>query len=104
MKRKMWKILSVAVALGLIFGCASGLQELRGKEKLEARDWLHAGDLAYQVKSYDEAQYFYELVISKYPNTYYEKKAKENLGYVKFQKGLIGKTIEAGKDLTDPVF
>ncbi len=36
-----------AVALTLLLGCASLNTGLSGKEKLEATDWLHTGDLAY---------------------------------------------------------
>lgn len=91
-----------AAALTLILGCASLNTGLSGKEKLEAKDWLHAGDVAYQIKDYDNAQYFYERVVKKYPDTYYGKKAKENLGYVSYQKGPIGQTVQKAIEIVDP--
>jgi outer membrane protein assembly factor BamD (BamD/ComL family) len=92
-----------AVALTLILGCAGLDTGLRGKEKLEANDWLHAGEVAYQIKDYDNAQYFYELIVKKYPDTYYGKKARENLGYVSYQKGLVGRTVQKIIEIADPV-
>lgn len=92
-----------AAALTLILGCASLNTGLSGKEKLEAKDWLHAGDVAYQIKDYDNAQYFYERIVKKYPGTYYGKKAQENLGYVGYQKGLIGRTVQKMIEVVDPV-
>ncbi len=104
MKGNVWKIFPSVMLLILIFGCAANLKELRGSEKLEAKDWLHSGDLAYKLKDYDIAQYFYDIVIKKYPDTSYGKKAQENLGYVKYQRSLAGKAVQEFKDFTDPVF
>lgn len=103
MRGKISRILLSAMVLTLILGCASLNTGLSGKGKLEAKDWLHAGDLAYQIKDYDNAQYFYELIVKKYPDTYYGKKAQENLGYVSYQKGLIGRTVQKTIDIADPV-
>lgn len=103
MKNKISKIVFSAVALTLILGCASLNTGLSGKEKLEATDWLHAGDLAYKIKNYDQAQYFYERIIKTYPDTYYAKKAKENLGYIRYQKGPIGQTVQKTIEIADPV-
>lgn len=103
MKSKIGIMLLSAIALTLVLGCANLNTGLKGKESLEAKDWLHAGDLAYQVKDYYAAQYFYDLVVQKYPDTYYGKKAKENLGYVSYQKGLLGRTVQKVVDITDPV-
>lgn len=97
------RVVFSAVALTLMLGCASLNTGLSGKEKLEARDWLHAGEVAYKLKNYDAAQYFYELIVKKYPDTYYGKKAKENLGYVSYQKGLIGRTVQKTIEVLDPV-
>ena len=103
MRGKISRMVFSAVALTLILGCASLNTGLSGKEKLEARDWLHAGEVAYKLKNYDEAQYCYELIVKKYPGTYYGKKAKENLGYVSYQKGLIGRTVQKTIEIVDPV-
>lgn len=97
------KIVSAVVMLALLVGCAP-TKSLTRSDDLEAKDWLHAGDLAYKVKDYDNAQYFYELVINKYPDTYYAREAKENLGYVKYQKSLPGRAIEKGKEFVEPIF
>lgn len=104
MSRGMIKIFASVVMLVFVFGCASSSGQLKGSEKLEAKDWLHNGDLAYQIKDYDGAQYFYELVINKYPDTYYGKKAKENMGYVSYQKSLVGRAIRGGAEALEPVF
>lgn len=103
MRGKISKILLSAVILTLILGCANLKTGLKGHEQLEAKDWLHAGNLAYELKDYDNAQYFYEQIIKKYPDTYYGKKAKENLCYVSYQKGLLGRTVQKVVDITDPV-
>lgn len=103
MRGKISRILLSAMVLTLILGCASLNTGLSGKEKLEAKDWLHAGDLAYKIKDYDNAQYFYERIVKKYPDTYYSKKAQENLGYVSYQKGLIGRTVQKSIEIVDPV-
>ncbi|MFH0771152.1 MAG: hypothetical protein V1933_00850 [Candidatus Omnitrophota bacterium] len=104
MKSKIWKIVPAAALLVLILGCATDITELRGAAKLEAKDLLYAGDLAYKIKDYDNAQYFYELAVNKYPKTYYSNKAQENLNYVKYQRSLAGKAVQGFKDFTDPVF
>jgi outer membrane protein assembly factor BamD (BamD/ComL family) len=103
MKGKISGMLLSAMVLTLILGCASLNTGLSGKEKLEAKDWLHAGDVAYQIKDYDNAQYFYEKIVKGYPDTYYAKKAQENLGYVSYQKGLIGRTVQKTIEIADPV-
>ncbi len=103
MRGKISRMLLSAVALAFILGCASLNTGLSGKEKLEAKDWLHAGNLAYKIKDYDNAQYFYERIVKKYPETYYAKKAQENLGYVSYQKGLIGRTVQKTIEIADPI-
>lgn len=102
MYKKVWKILLPFFFLTFILGCTT--VQLKGKEKLEAKDWLHAGDLASRLGDNDNAQYFYELVIKKYPNTYYARKALEGLRWVKLRRSSVGKTIQKGKDLVEPVF
>lgn len=104
MRGKIGKLVLSALVLTLLFGCAANLRELKGKEKLEAKDWVNAGNLAYNNKDYDTAQYFYELAINKYPDTYYGKKAKENLGYVNYRKTTFSKAVQKGKDFLDPIF
>jgi len=103
MRSKISRTVFSAVALTLILGCASLNTGLSGKEKLEARDWLHSGEVAYKLKNYDEAQYFYELIVRKYPETYYGKKAKENLGYISYQNSLIGRMVQKTIEIADPV-
>jgi len=100
----MVKIFASVVMLAFVFGCASPSGQLKGNEKLEAKEWLHAGDLAYQTRDYDGAQYFYELVINKYPDSYYGKKAAENMGYVNYHKSLAGRAITKGTEALEPVF
>ena len=102
MRRKIRKIVLSAVILTFIFGCAA-VKELNGNEKLEAKDWLYNGDLSYHLKDYDNARYFYELLIRKYPDSYYGKKAKENMGYVNYQKSLVGKAVRKGTEALEPV-
>ncbi len=102
MYKAVCKILLVFFCVSSILGCAT--VQLKGKEKLEAKDWLHAGDLAKQMGDNDNAQYFYELIIKKYPNTYYARKAQEGLTRVKFRRSSVGKAIQKGRDLADPVF
>ena len=104
MGRGMLMMFGCVLALVFVLGCASPSGQLKGNEKLEAKEWLHAGDLSYQVKDWDNAQYYYELAINKYPDSYYGKKAKENLGYVNYQKSLIGKAIRKGTEALEPVF
>jgi len=104
MGRGMMMVFAIAMALVFVVGCASPGPYLKGKEKLEAREWLHAGDLAYKLKDWDTAQYNYDLVIKKYPDSYYGKKAKENLGYVNYQRSLIGKAVGRGEEALEPVF
>lgn len=104
MGRKLVMVLASVIMLSCVFGCAGPSKELVGKEKLEAKDWLHAGDLAFKNSDYDGAQYFYELVVKKYPDTYYGRKAKENLGYVKYHQGTPGHIIDKGKEALSPIF
>ena len=100
----MMMVFAFAIALVFVLGCASPEPYLKGKEKLEASDWLHAGDLAYKIKDLDTAQYYYDLAAKKYPDSYYGKKAKENLGYVNYQRSLIGKAVNKGTEALEPVF
>ncbi|KPK42292.1 MAG: hypothetical protein AMJ78_03025 [Omnitrophica WOR_2 bacterium SM23_29] len=102
MYRKISKILLFFFLLTFILGCTT--VQLKGKEKLEAKDWLRSGDLALKTGDNDTAQYFYELVIKKYPNTYYSRKAKEGLTWVKLRQSRVGKTIQKGRDFAEPVF
>lgn len=102
MDKAICKILLAFFCVSSILGCTT--VQLKGNEKLEAKDWLHAGDLAKQMGDNDNAQYFYELVIKKYPNTYYARKAQEGLIWVKLRRSSVGKTIQKGKDLAEPVF
>ena len=104
MGRGMMMVFAFAIALVFVLGCASPEPYLKGKEKLEASDWLHAGDLAYKIKDLDTAQYYYDLAAKKYPDSYYGKKAKENLGYVNYQRSLIGKAVNKGAEALEPVF
>ncbi len=104
MKGKIGKVVLSTLVLALLFGCAANLRELRGKEKLEAKDWVNAGNLAFNNRDYDTAQYFYELTIKKYPDTHYGKKARENLGYVNYRKSTFGKVVQQGVDSLDPIF
>lgn len=104
MGRKLVMALAAMVILSCVLGCAGLSGGLAGKEKLEAKDWLHAGDVAFKTGDYDGAQYFYELLVKKYPDTYYGKKAKENLGYVKYHQGTPGHLIDKGKEALEPVF
>lgn len=102
MYKVICRILLAFFFLSFVLGCAT--VQLKGKEKLEAKDWLHAGDLALMTGDNDTAQYFYELVIEKYPNTYYARKAKEGLTWVKLRRSRVGKTIQKGKDFVEPIF
>ncbi|MDD4878854.1 MAG: hypothetical protein PHR22_00160 [Candidatus Omnitrophica bacterium] len=104
MRRGMMMVFAFAIALVFVLGCASSEPYLKGKEKLEARDWLHAGDIAYKVKDWDTSQYYYDLLVKKYPDSYYGKKAKTNLGYVNYQRSLIGKAVSKGKEELEPIF
>lgn len=104
MSRGMFKVFASVIVLTLVLGCAGSAQFLSGKEHLEAKDWLHAGDLAYKIKDWDTAQYYYDLLVKKYPDSYYGKKATENLGYVNYQRSLIGKAIRKGTEALEPVF
>ena len=104
MGRGMMMVFAFAIALVFVLGCASPEPYLKGKEKLEASDWLHAGDLAYKVKDFDTAQYYYNLAVKKYPDSYYGKKAKENLGYVNYQRSIIGKAVHKGTEALEPIF
>ena len=102
MGRGMLKIFASMIVLAFVLGCAGSAQFLSGKEHLEAKDWLHAGDLSYQTKDWDNAQYYYDLLVKKYPDSYYGKKAKENLAYVNYQRSLIGKAIRKGTEALEP--
>lgn len=102
MDKAICKILLAFFCVSSILGCTT--VQLKGKEKLEAKDWLHAGDLAKQMGDNDNAQYFYELVIKKYPDTYYSRKAQEGLIWVKLRRSSAGQAIQKGKDLAEPVF
>ena len=104
MRRGMMMVLAFAVALVFVLGCAGPEPYLKGKEKLEAKDWLSAGDFAYKLQDWDTAQYYYDLLVKKYPDSYYGKKAEENLKYVNYQRSLIGKAINNGKETLEPVF
>ena len=104
MGRGMMMAVALAMALVFVVGCASPEPYLKGKEKLEAKDWLSAGDLAYGIKDWDTAQYYYDLLVKKYPDSYYGEKAKENLGYVNYQRSLIGKAVRKGAEALEPVF
>ena len=104
MDRRMFKVFATVIALSFILGCAGSSQFLKGKEKLEASDWLHSGDLAYRLKDWDTAQYYYDLLVKKYPESYYGKKAKENLGYISYQRSLIGRGIRKGTEELEPVY
>lgn len=101
---RMIKVLASVVVVSLAMGCAAPANMLSGKEKLEAKDWLAAGDLSFRIKDWDNAQYFYDLVVKKYPDSYYGEKAKENLKYVDYHRSPAGKTIDAGKDALSPIF
>jgi len=103
MGRWMFKIVASVVILVFVFGCAGPSNMLSGKDKLEAKDWLHAGDLSYQIKDWDTAQYYYDLVVKKYPDSWYGKKAKENLSYIDYQRG-IGGAVRAATDALEPIF
>ena len=103
MGRKAFLILASVIALSFAAGCANLSKEMSGTDKLEAKDWLHAGDLAYKIKDYDNAAYFYNLVIAKYPDSYYGKKAKKNLNYVKVEKGLVGRTLSKTTEELEPL-
>lgn len=98
------KVMASVMILLLALGCAAPSNMLSGKEKLEAKDWLAAGDLSFKNRDWDNAQYFYELVARKYPDSYYGGKAKENLKYVDYHRSPAGKTIDAGKDALSPIF
>jgi outer membrane protein assembly factor BamD (BamD/ComL family) len=100
---RLIRISASVVIMSVILGCAAPSIGLAGKEKLEAKDWLAAGDLAFKNKDWDNAQYFYELVLKKYPESYYGKKAKENLGYVDYHRSPAGKAVDAGKDALSPI-
>ncbi|MFH1779428.1 MAG: hypothetical protein ABH847_05310 [Candidatus Omnitrophota bacterium] len=102
MYKVICRILLAFFFLSFVLGCAT--VQLKGKEKLEAKDWLHAGDLALMADDNDTAQYFYELVIEKYPNTYYARKAKKGLTWVNLRRSCVGKTIQKGKDFVEPIF
>lgn len=104
MGRRMFRVFATVIALTFILGCAESSQFLNGKEKLEASDWLHSGNLAYRLKDWDTAQYYYDLLVKKYPESYYGKKAKENLSYVSYQRSLVGKAIKKGTEELEPVF
>ena len=98
-------VFAFVMALVFVTGCATSPEPyLKGKPKLEAKDWLQAGDLAYKVKDWDTAQYYYDLLVEKYPDSYYGKKAKENLGYINYQRSLVGKAIDKGKEELEPIF
>lgn len=101
---RMIKVLASVIVVSLAVGCAAPANMLSGKEKLEAKDWLTAGDLSFQNRDWDNAQYFYDLVAKKYPDSYYGKKAQENLKYVNYHRSPAGKTIDAGKDALSPIF
>ena len=102
MGRGMLRVFAIVIALTFVLGCAGSAQYLTGKDHLEAKDWLHAGDLAYQVKDWDTSQYYYDLLVKKYPDSYYGKKAKGNLTYVNYQRSLIGKAIRKGTEALEP--
>ncbi|MDD5072208.1 MAG: hypothetical protein PHX64_00480 [Candidatus Omnitrophica bacterium] len=104
MGRGIMIVFAFAMTLVFIAGCATPEPYLKGKEKLEAGDWLHAGDIAYQLKDWDNAQYYYDLLVKKYPDSYYGKKAKENLGYINYQRSLIGKAVGKGTEELEPIF
>lgn len=102
MKECLGKLFSFAIILVLLFGCARG-KILKDSESMEAKDWLHAGDLAYKLKDYETASYCYELVIRKYPNTSYSRRAKINMGYIHYQRSIIGQPIQKVVEFVDPV-
>lgn len=103
MHKAICKVLLSFFFLISVLGCATTV-ELKGKEKLEAKDWLHAGDLASRMGDCDNAQYFYELVIKKYPDTYYARKAEKGLRWVKLKQSSAGRLIQKGKDFAEPLF
>lgn len=82
--RKATAILT-AILLGFVFagaGCETARSlrkevELRGTDRLQAKDWLHSADKLYQIKDYELAQEFYIKVAEAYPNTSYGKYAKK---------------------------
>ena len=104
MGRGMMIVFAFAIAVVFVVGCASPEPYLKGKEKLEAKDWLSAGDLAYKISDWDTAQYYYDLLVKKYPDSYYGKKAKENLGYINYQRSVVGKAVRKGTEALEPVF
>jgi len=104
MGRGMFKVFASVIVLTFVLGCAGSAQFLSGNAHLEAKDWLHSGDLAYKLKDWDTAQYYYDLLVKKYPESYYGKKAAENLAYVNYQRSLIGKAVKKGTEALEPVF
>ena len=101
---KALKILASVIMLSVAFGCAAPSAVLSGKEKLEAKDWFNAGEMAYRNNDFDTAQYFYDLTVKKYPDSYYGRKAKENLGYVNHRRSRLGKAIKGTTEALEPVF
>ncbi|MFA5147736.1 MAG: hypothetical protein WC491_01255 [Candidatus Omnitrophota bacterium] len=98
------KIMASVMILSLALGCAAPSNMLSGKEKLESKDWLAAGDLAFKNRDWDNAQYFYELVVRKYPESYYGEKAKAGLKSVDFHRSPAGKAVDGTKDALSPLF
>ncbi|MFA5335415.1 MAG: hypothetical protein WC324_00685 [Candidatus Omnitrophota bacterium] len=98
------KILASVMILSLALGCAAPSNMLSGKEKLEAKDWLAAGDLSLKNNDWDNAQYFYDLVVKKYPGSYYGEKAQAGLKSVGFHRSPAGKAVDGTRDALSPLF
>ena len=58
-------------------------RELSGEQKTQVEDWLHSGDLLYQIGDYELALDYYKKIIEYYPGTRYAQEANGKIKEIK---------------------
>ncbi|MBI4374591.1 MAG: hypothetical protein HY542_06915 [Deltaproteobacteria bacterium] len=54
-------------------------EELSGKDQFQAAEWLRLADGFWETGDYRMLKHFSNLIIERYPNTYYAKEARKLL-------------------------
>lgn len=54
-------------------------RELSGKQKTQAEEWLHSGNLLYEVEDYEFALDYYRKIVKYYPGTKYTEEANSKI-------------------------
>jgi len=54
-------------------------RELTGQQKTQAEEWLHSGNLLYEVEDYELALDYYRKIVKYYPGTKYTEEAKSKI-------------------------